>query len=49
MKLIKILDTDLHKQLKLSAVESEITIEKYIEMIFKFYKEHGRNTKTKNK
>jgi hypothetical protein len=46
MKIIKIYDEDVHKDIKLMAVESGVTIEVIVKKLLDFYKE---NEKTKRK
>jgi hypothetical protein len=51
MKIIKIYDEDIHKDIKLMAVESGVTIEVIVKKLLYFYKENGKtdNKETKRK
>ena len=45
MKIIKIYNEDIHKAIKLMAVESEVTIEEIVKKLLEFYKQHIKTKK----
>jgi hypothetical protein len=45
MKIIKIYDEDIHKDIKLMAVESGVTIEVIVKKLLDFYKENDKGKK----
>ena len=45
MKIIKIYNEDIHKAIKLMAVESEVTIEVIVKKLLDFYKENDKKRK----
>ena len=47
MKIIKIYNEDVHKKIKLLAVESEVTIEEIVKRLLEFYKQYAKS-KRKN-